>query len=230
MCGNLTKPSLAEGFFMTKRAVIFANGEMPAANLVIPLLTPDDTFIAVDGGLRHLRALQKVPKLLIGDLDSVSPEETRWAEEQSCEIMRFKVDKDETDLELALLEAVKKGFEEILVIAGLGGRLDQTLANLFLLMLPELAGIKVSLSNGIEEAFLIRDSAEIEGQVGDIVSLIPLNGRVSEVETQNLKYPLEKETLFPEKSRGISNGMLGKRAKVSIASGCLLCIHTRFAG
>jgi thiamine pyrophosphokinase len=215
---------------MPKRAVLFANGKMPQAALILTHLKPDDFYIAVDGGLRHLRNLYKTPGMLIGDLDSVSSAEVTAAEVQGVEIRRYKVDKDETDLELALLAAVEKGFDEILVIAALGGRLDQTLGNLFLLTLPVLEGVKVTIEDGTEEVFLIRDSAEISGSPGDVVSLIPLQGEVKGVETRDLKYPLKHETLFQEKGRGISNVMLGDLAGVSIESGLLLCIHTRSSG
>jgi thiamine pyrophosphokinase len=212
---------------MTRRAVLFANGEMPQAALILPFLKPDDTFIAVDGGLRHLRNLNKTPTLLIGDLDSLTPAEVEAAEAQGIEVRRFKVDKDETDLELALLAAVDMGFKEVLLVAALGGRLDQTLGNLFLLTMPELTGVKAVIENGTEEIFVIRDTVEIEGIPGDIVSLLPLNGSVTGVETSQLSYPLRHETLLPEKSRGISNVMLTERAGVSIESGSLLCIHSR---
>ena len=212
---------------MARRAVLFSNGEMPKASLILPLLRTDDTLIAVDGGLRHLRNLYKTPQLLIGDLDSVTADEVSQAEAQGIEIRRFKIDKDETDLELALLAAAEKGFDEIMLVAALGGRLDQTLANLYLLMLPELATIKVTIESGREEIFIIRDRVEIHGTPGDIVSLIPLAGQTTGVETRSLKYPLRKENLLPERTRGISNVMLTDLAGVSIQSGCLLCIHTR---
>jgi len=212
---------------MAKRAVLFANGDMPQAALILPYLRPDDYYIAVDGGLRHLRNLYKTPWLLIGDLDSISAADVEGALAQGIEVKRYPVDKDETDLELALLMAVEKRFEEILIIAALGGRLDQTLGNLALLTLPFLAGAKVTIEDGTEEVFLIRDRAEINGNPGDIVSLIPLQSEVKGVETRELKYPLNHETLYAEKSRGISNAMLTDQAMVTIESGLLLCIHTR---
>jgi thiamine pyrophosphokinase len=215
---------------MAKRAVLFANGVMPQAALILPHLRPDDYYIAVDGGLRHLRNLYKTPGLLIGDLDSATTAEVEGAIAQGIEVRRFKPDKDETDLELALLAAIEKGFDEILIIAVLGGRLDQTLGNLNLLTHPLLTGVKVSIEDGAEELFVIRNSAEIHGSAGDVVSLIPMKGDVIGVETRDLKYPLSHETLHQEQGRGISNVMLGDRAWVSAESGLLLCIHTRSLG
>ncbi|MHB8087806.1 MAG: thiamine diphosphokinase [Anaerolineaceae bacterium] len=215
---------------MAKRAVLFANGVMPQAAQILPYLRPDDYFIAVDGGLRHLRNLYKTPGLLIGDLDSATTAEVEGAITQGIEVRRYKPDKNETDLELALLAAIEKGFDEILIIAALGGRLDQTLGNLNLLTQPLLTGVKVTIEDGAEEIFIIRDSAEISGQPGDVVSLIAMKGEVIGVETRDLKYPLRHETLYQEKSRGISNVMLGDQAGVSIESGLLLCVHTRKSG
>jgi thiamine pyrophosphokinase len=212
---------------MAKRAVLFANGVMPQAAQILPYLRPDDFYIAVDGGLRNLRNLYKTPGLLIGDLDSATTAEVEGAAAQGIEVRRYKPDKDETDLELALLAAVEKGFDEILIIAALGGRLDHTLGNLNLLMLPLLAGVKVTIEDGTEEIFVIRNNAEIIGSPGDVVSLIPMQGEVKGVETRELKYPLKHETLHQENGRGISNVMLGVQAGVSIQSGLLLCIHTR---
>jgi len=214
---------------MPKRAVLFANGEMPESGQLLPFLKPDDIFIAVDGGLRHLRGLGKMPPLLIGDLDSLTAAEVEEAEAQGVEVRRFKVDKDETDLELALLAAAEMKVQEIAVIAALGGRLDHTLANLSLLALLQLEGIRVTFENGSEEVFLIRHEAEIKGSAGDIVSLVPCFGAAVGVETRDLKYPLRRETLLPERSRGISNVMLTDKAGVSLESGLLICIHTRFA-
>ncbi|PKN90302.1 MAG: hypothetical protein CVU45_03280 [Chloroflexi bacterium HGW-Chloroflexi-7] len=95
---------------------------------------------------------------------------------------------------------------------------------------PLLTGVKVTIEDGAEEIFIIRDSAEISGQPGDVVSLIAMKGEVIGVETRDLKYPLRHETLYQEKSRGISNVMLGDQAGVSIESGLLLCVHTRKSG
>ena len=212
---------------MSQRAVLFANGEMPQTALLLQHLKPDDFYIAVDGGLRRLRNLYKTPGLVIGNLDSATAAEVSGAETQGIEVRRYPVHKDETDLELALLAAIEKGFTEIMLVGVLGGRLDHTLANLFLLTLPQLEGLKVTIENGSEELFMIRDRATIIGQAGEVVSLIPYNGEVTGVKTTHLQYPLYRETLFPYRTRGISNVMLGDEAEVSIESGLLLCIHSR---
>jgi len=213
--------------FSPKRTVIFVNGRLRSPKRLAALLRPDDWLVAVDGGLRHLRCLGLAPRLLIGDLDSVTEDEVRWAAENGAEVRRYPREKDETDLELALAAGLQTGSREILLAAALGGRLDQTLGNLGLLLRPELDGLDVRLEDGCEEVFLIRSRAEIQGRAGDIVSLLPWNGQAEGVATLALRYPLRGETLYPDRTRGISNEMQGDTAQVRLRAGSLLCIHTR---
>lgn len=210
-------------------AWIFANGRRIHLEAVRAMIAPDDTTIAADGGLRFLRRLGLPPHLLIGDLDSVLPDELEAAQAAGAEIRRFPVHKDETDLELAIEAAVERGFEHLRIVGALGGRLDMTLGNLFLLMLPSLAERDARLEDGYEEVFLVRPGrpARIDGAVGERVSLLPLGGPAGGIYTGDLFYPLRGETLLPERTRGISNVMTGTQARVWLQSGLLVCIHSR---
>jgi len=211
---------------MHKRALIFINGEVADLDFVSTLTQPDDQFIAVDGGLRHVLALNRQPHLLIGDLDSITPAQLQALSNTTVEILKFPEDKNETDLELALLEAARREFTEIVLIGALGGRVDQMLANLYLLLLPELSHRTVRVVESHQEIFIIRGHVRFDGREGDVVSLLPLKGNAAGVSTTGLKYPLENETLMIEHSRGISNRMLGRQASITLTGGCLLCIHS----
>jgi thiamine pyrophosphokinase len=214
-----------------ERALIFVNGEQINLPAVKALVRPADFRIAADGGLRFLNALGLRPHLLIGDLDSVDPEDLeRLRQAGDVRIEQHPAHKDETDLELAVLAAVSEGCQAILLLGALGGRLDMTLANIFLLALPELSGIDARLEDGLEEVFLIEPGQagrDITGRPGDRVSLLPWGGPAAGVRTSGLHYPLRGETLFPEHTRGISNVMIEQQAHVSLETGRLICIHTR---
>lgn len=212
---------------MQTRAILFANGEVESYGFLEKMITDKDYLVAVDGGLRHLDAMGFPPDLLIGDLDSVTPAQIQGLIGSQTEVIRFSIEKDETDMELALVEVVKRGVEEIVIVGGLGGRIDQTLANLFLLLLTDLADKNVYLLTQYEKICVIQKQAFIHGGEGDLVSLIPLNGDANGVTTIGLKYPLTDETLHPERSRGISNCMLTDKAEVQVKDGVLLCVHTR---
>jgi len=207
------------------RIILFANGELPALENIRALLTNDDILVAVDGGLSHMERLGLTPHLIIGDLDSADPEQIQAYRAKGVEVRTFTADKNETDLHLALDAAIVLAPAAIRVVAALGGRLDQTLANIFLLTRPDLAEHDIRLVDGSTEVFLIHHSAEISGESGQRVSLLPLNGPVTGIHTDGLQYPLKNDTLFPEKTRGISNRMNSTTARISIQSGTLLCIH-----
>ena len=208
------------------RVVLFANSDLSAPEILRVQLHPDDTLIAVDGGLRHIVSLDLIPDLILGDLDSANPEDVQRFESQGIPVRRYPVDKNETDLELGIEAALALHPYVIWITAALGGRLDQTLGNIYLLTRPDLGAIDVRLMDGTQEVFLIRDQAPLFGQPGQTVSLLPLMGPVTGVTTSQLAFPLNHETLYPDRTRGISNRMTTTTAAVSINSGFLLCIHT----
>jgi thiamine pyrophosphokinase len=209
------------------RAVILANGDLPNPEAARALIKLGDRLIAADGGMQHLGRLGLQPDILVGDMDSLEPGLLARLERAGVRTVRYPTHKDETDLELALQLAVAEGCRELLVVGALGGRLDHTLGNLSLLRDPGLSGCTVRLDDGLQEVFWITDQAELHGAPGDVVSLLPLQGEVSGVTTEGLEYPLHAETLYPYKTRGISNVMTGAHARVTITSGSLLCVHTR---
>ena len=210
-----------------QRIIIFANGELPDLKKVRPLLLPDDYIICADGGTRHALALNLKPDLVIGDMDSIQKNQWQKLQKSGISVELFSRDKNETDLELAITRAVEMNPEQIIIVAALGGRLDQTLGNITLLANPQLSTFDIRLDDGMEEIFLCRDQVQVHGRSGDIVSLIPWQGDVSGVTTKDLKWRLDQETLYPDRTRGISNEMTGDTASVSIGSGLLLIVHRR---
>ena len=209
------------------RAIIFANGLVPDLESARRLIQPGDTLIAVDGGTHHALAMGFMPSVVIGDLDSLTVEDRQRTMERNVRLLEYPADKNQTDLELALEYGIQQGFREILIVGALGGRLDQTLGNLSLLSAPLLTAFNIRFDDGVEEVFFVRGRSEVRGQAGDTVSLIPWGAPVTGVTMDRLRWPLRGETLFPEKTRGISNELLGEMASVEIASGLLLVVHRR---
>jgi thiamine pyrophosphokinase len=210
-----------------KRALVFANGDPPDAAWAKGLIQPADLIIAADGGLRHVLSLGLTPAFLVGDLDSVTAGQIEQAVSLGCQVERYPEEKDQTDLEIALLRAVQQKPDTILILGALGGRIDHELGNLSLLLMPELKGLDVRIITKSAELFIISSDREIIGARDDGVSLLPWGGAAGGISTQGLYYPLKAETLTPDRSRGVSNVMLGATARVLLENGSLLCIHTR---
>lgn len=243
---------------MNKRIVIIANGEPPTKYDIARWLTPGATLMCADGGARTALALGLHPHIVVGDFDSLTAGELSQLEARGAQLIRHPARKDETDLELALLLAVKAfttentegtkpekagsnsaaparsvvNSNEIVVLGARGGRIDHELANMLLLAMPALRGTHVIIAHGPERLFLIdaRDaeaSALIDGNAGDLVSLIPFGGDALGVRTTGLEYPLNDESLFIGPARGVSNVLLGAQASVSVRAGMLLAVISR---
>ncbi len=208
------------------RIIIFANGDLPDLEKARTLLHDDDFIIAADGGTRHALTLGRTPNVIIGDLDSATFD-LRPLTKKGTQVIQFPKDKNETDLELAIQHAITLNPEQIIILAALGGRLDQTLGNIALISNLQPATCNLRLDDGIEEVFFCRDESNINGASGDIVSLIPWQGEVTGVVTIGLKWPLQNEILYPQKTRGISNEMTSGIATIQIKSGLLLIVHRR---
>ena len=208
-----------------KRIIIFANGELPDLEKARALLHEHDFIIAADGGTRHALTLGLTPNVIVGDLDSL-PANFEISKFEN-EVVLYPKDKNETDLELAIQLALTLNPQEIIILAALGGRLDQTLGNIALASNVERLTFNVRLDDGIEEVLFCSKYLQICGASGDTVSLIPWQGEVTGIVTQRLKWPLQNETLYPQKTRGISNEMTGDTATIEIKSGLLLIIHRR---
>ncbi len=210
------------------RIVIFANGELADPEKARALVQTGDMIVCANGGSHHALALGLQPDLIVGDLDSIHAEDRKRIETTAgIPLQQHPRDKNETDLELALQAAVELKPSAIVIVGALGKRLDQALGNIAMLSSPALASVDVRLDDGLEEAWFCRGRARIEGRPGDIVSLIPWGAAVEGVSTQGLRWPLTSETLYPERTRGISNEMLQPTAEVRIGSGLLLIIHRR---
>jgi len=213
----------------SQAALIFANGNLndgPAVRAVLERW-PDAYVIAADGGARNALACNLIPHLIIGDFDSLMPAELRMFEAQGAEIRRHSPHKNETDLELALLMAAEQGRNPIRVLGGVGDRLDQTFANVYLLALPALRESDVRLVAGRQTTWLAYPGATlITGQPGDTLSLVPLSGAAEGIRTDGLEYALHGEALHFGPARGISNVLTHEAAEVRFETGLLLLIHT----
>ena len=208
------------------QVAVVANGEFPHAERLVALLDSVDAIIAADGGGNWLFSVDRAPHLLVGDMDSISSEALLAFQLQGCEIVRHRLDKDETDTELALLAAVDRGATHVLLLGALGGRIDHELANIQLLTMPQLAGTRVRIYDGVSFVSLIHHSAVLHGQPGDLLSLLPWGGDAHGVTTRGLQYPLRNGSLPVGPARGVSNVLLGTKAQVTVNDGRLLAIHT----
>jgi len=207
------------------RAIIVANGYVGQNERYDHLVRPGDLIIAADGGAVVAQQLGLKPQVVVGDMDSLPPALRDKLEKHGCLFVPHPARKDETDTELAIQYALQQGAQELFILGATGSRLDHTLANVFLLGMPELEGIKAKLVAGNTEAWLVRDELEIDGQAGDIVTLLPLGQDAIGVRTEGLEWALRDDTLRFGPARGVSNVMTSSKARVALRKGLLLVIR-----
>jgi thiamine pyrophosphokinase len=207
------------------RIVIVANAPVNADARLLQIAASADYIIAADGGAQSLAAAGIVPHLLVGDLDSLSDDHVDWLIAQGVEVQRYAREKDETDLELALLAAVARNASHIDLFCVLGGRWDHTVATIAMLCLPMLIGRTVRIFADGQTLAIVRDHIVLDGPVTRTVSLIPLTPTVDGITTTGLAYPLECATLYFERSRGVSNVVTHMPASVLVQSGVLLVVQ-----
>ncbi|MHB8892750.1 MAG: thiamine diphosphokinase [Candidatus Limnocylindrales bacterium] len=222
-----------------RHALVVADGDVPVRAALDAAWPGWDAgvadIIAADGGLARARTLGLRPDSLVGDLDSLDPALLAAVEAEGLPVKRARTDKDESDAELALLEAVARGATRITVLGAFGGpRLDHALANLWLLAHPALATAAIILLDAGSRAFLVQApgadgeavTRPLPGPDGATITLLPFGGDAVGITTRGLAYPLRDEPLTVGPARGLSNVRTSADAAVTIRAGRLLVVET----
>jgi thiamine pyrophosphokinase len=220
-------------------ALILADGEAPTRNeldLAWPGWDADlGLVIAADGGARHAAGLRVTIDAWVGDGDSLDAAGMAILLAAAVPMDRASPHKDESDTELAVRLAIRRGAMGLVIVGALGGsRIDHALANIGLLAIRELAGRPAALIDARSRITLVRapnsNGAPVRrvlaGRVGDLVSLLPLGPGVIGVTTTGLEYPLDDEPLPEGPARGLSNIRTASEAAVTVSGGLLLVVET----
>ncbi|MBX2879331.1 MAG: thiamine diphosphokinase [Granulosicoccus sp.] len=218
----------------SRQAIIFVNGECDAETLATLPLNSNSVLIAVDGGLKHVKTINREPDYLIGDMDSVDrADHARLVQSRRTTVIPHPPEKDSTDLELTLEFAATLELSSVVLVGVMGGRLDQALANILLLggsVWPYTIDIVSADGNG----YLLTPQRAFGRALksGTVLSLLPLSNDVDGVTTEGLYYPLRNARLPFGSSLGISNEVNGTVTSVSLKTGRLLLVlpHHRSGG
>ena len=208
-----------------RRCVIVGGASIGDYGTVSAKLRQDDYMIYCDCGLRHMDGLGAEPDLIVGDFDSYSNPEF------DTETIVLPCEKDDTDTVFAVKEALRRGFEDFLLIGVVGERLDHTLGNVSILLMLDSEGKVGTIIDDYSEMEIVSDRCEMPCVIDDsyvYFSLINISGTARGVTIRGAKYPLENAEITCEYQYGVSNEVLpGCTAEVSVGEGRLLLVKVR---
>ena len=203
--------------------VIVLGGDAPGVGLLKACAAEADFSIAADRGLEAFDAAGMEPDMLIGDMDSVSPQVlARYESRLSAD--RLNCIKDDTDGEYALNLALEKGATEITLLGALGGRLDHALANLMMVVRAARHGAWAEIRAEGVCIVRVNGSCTLAGARGSTISLLPL-GTARGVSIRGCYYLIDDYTLESDSSRGMSNVVTADEAVITVREGDLLLFH-----
>lgn len=204
----------------TRRCTIIGGAPIKDYARMRAALRENDFCIYCDCGLRHRDGLSKAPDLIVGDFDSFS------APPSGVPTITLPREKDDTDTVFAVKEALRRGFDEFLLLGAAGGRLDHTLANVSVLVMLDQLGKKAVLLDDFSDMRVVsRDEVLVEDSCR-FFSLLAINGPARHVTIENAKFPLLDAEIHCDYQYGVSNEVLpGKTARVHVGEGQLLLIR-----
>ncbi|NLL63299.1 MAG: thiamine diphosphokinase [Ruminococcaceae bacterium] len=204
-----------------KRCVIVGGVKINNYEFIRRKLRADDFVVFCDSGLRHMEGLGVMPSLIVGDFDSYENPQL------DVETIVLPREKDDTDTFFAAKEAVKRGYDDFLLIGVTGERIDHTMGNISILMYLESFGKRGIIIDDYSEISLLSKASGVVS-IGDeysFFSLIAVEGSAKGVTIKGAKYPLDNAEILPEYQYGVSNEVVsGEEAVVSVEEGKLLLV------
>lgn len=207
------------------KAIIVSGGKKPSRSLFDKLRNENTYLIAVDKGAEFFREENIVPNLLVGDFDSISKETLSFFQDKTI-VKSYDEEKDFTDTEAALHEAIILGVDEIDFLGCTGNRLDHFTGNLALLDQSLDKGVKAYMYDDHNKIFLMKSPGVIERDFGRYISFQGFRGPVRGFGVKGVKYPLWNYDLKFGDPRTISNEFIQDKISVTFTEGALLVFMT----
>lgn len=179
-----------------------------------------DYLVGVDKGALLCAQKGLMMDMAVGDFDSIKPHDLDKIKQHAKHVVMLNQQKDESDSEVAVIQWVNR-VDKIILIGGLGGRMDHQYVNLQLMFHYP----KIHLIDDQNHMFIAQDSMEIKREHYDYLSIFALEPSV--VSLKHVKYPLDQQLILPTDRYTLSNEFLEDGAYLVIEKGKLLIIKSR---
>lgn len=201
------------------KALVISSGTIKNYNILESISKEADFIICADGGMDHIMKINRLPDLVLGDLDSISKDALDYVNENNITIQKYSSIKDATDTDLAMEYLVEKGFNDITLMGVTGTRQDHTLANILLLNKLHAKDIKGKIVDDNNIIYLIDDYLELEYEEGTYISIVPITENGIEVSLSGFYYNLNNYKIKFGSTYGISNKITDSYGRIKIYRG-----------
>lgn len=175
-------------------------------------------IICADSGYKKCERLGIIPNLIIGDFDSSDKPKCE------CEIISLDVRKDDTDTFHCVKIAVDKGFDEIIILGGIGSRIDHTYSNILSVNYCFDHHIKCALVNKNNLIRIISGDNVIKSNGFKYFSVFALFDKCVGLTINNAEYNLNNAAILPSQQYTQSNEFVTDTVQINIKEGKILLI------
>ncbi len=209
------------------KCVIIASGDLAYSDDIVKIIKDAQMIISADGGAKHLRVLNILPHVMIGDFDSINSDDHLFFKKKKIKILTYPLKKNYTDTDLCVSHALKHKASDITLLGVTGTRLDHTLANIFLLKKLALLNISARIIDKHNELYIVTDYLELKGKPDEFLSIIPITRAVSGITLTGLEYPLKNADMKMGDTLGISNVFKKFTVSISINKGIVIVTKSK---
>jgi thiamine pyrophosphokinase len=207
--------------------LIISSGSIKDYNILNEVIKDKNFILCADGGIAHSINMNIVPNAVIGDLDSINQMGRDFIKEHNIPIIKFPVEKDETDTELAILYLIENNIKNITLIGATGSRLDHTIGNIYLLKRIKQLGAVGKIVDDNNSIYLVHDYIKLKGKKGYYLSIIPITQDGLVVTLKGFYYPLNEDFIGFGTTLGISNRIIHEYGEIKIIKGEALIIEAK---
>lgn len=203
--------------------ILLSYMECITSDMAQELAESADYIIAADGGQNRAREFGLQPDCVIGDFDS-----TTLNEDFDCIYITYPAEKDLTDTEAALTHALEKGCRNVILLGGMGGRLDHTMGNIGLLDKYYNSFDHIEFIDGKNRMELLKDSGRTLKRDAryKYFGLVSLNAEASGIDIRGAKYELTGASLERASTLGVSNEFSEDTVEICVREGTLLIVRS----
>lgn len=210
---------------MSKRALIFLNGNITSIDFIHDMILKGDHIVSVDGGIRYIKALSIKPDVIIGDFDSSNQAEIKRY--SKAKILSFNQEKNATDGDIAIEYVIENHFDEVMIFGALGNRVDHMLSNISKLEKLFKHNIKAEIVDEFNRIAYTENQMKIRPEGYKYFSVLPVSEKLVGINIIGGKYPLENAKMLRINSLGLSNEFLENEVDISFTQGAALIIRSK---